>query len=147
MQPVRNKNKKNKIWRQKRIFLPQLPKIVMIYFIYGEDSYRAKRKLEEIILGYKKIHKSGLNLIYIDAAKENFKDFYSNLKINSMFSEKKLIILKNVFENAKFQEDFLENIKNLEDIKDIIVIYEDNAPDQRTKFFKVTAKICQMPGV
>lgn len=66
----------------------------MIYFIYGQDSYRAKRKLEEIISGYKKIHKSGLNLIYVDvkdpstSSGHNFKDFYSNFKINSMFAEK-----------------------------------------------------------
>ena len=112
----------------------------MIYFIYGEDSYRAKRKLEEIILGYKKVHKSGLNLIYIDTDETNFKDFYSNLKITSMFAEKKLIVLKNVFSDAKFQEDFLENVKSLEDAKDIIVIYEDTAPDQRTKLFKVLQK-------
>ena len=113
----------------------------MIYFIYGEDSYRAKIKLEEIIRGYKKVHKSGLNLIYIDAGKQNFKDFYGNLKITSMFAEKKLIILKNIF-SAKggpasgWQEDFLKNIKNLEEIKDIIIVYEDCAPDQRTKLFK-----------
>jgi DNA polymerase-3 subunit delta len=112
----------------------------MIYFIYGEDSYRAKRKLEEIILGYQKVHKSGLNLIYIDAKEKDFIDFYSNLKINSMFAEKKLIILKNVFSDVKFQEDFLENIKSLEEIKDIIVIYEDFPPDERTKFFKALQK-------
>lgn len=108
----------------------------MIYFLFGEDSYRAKRKLEEIILSYKKIHKSGLNLIYIDAKEIDFKDFYSNFKVNSMFAEKKLIILKNIFSGTRFQEDFLENIKDLESIKDIIIIYEDKAPDQRTKFFK-----------
>ena len=112
----------------------------MIYFIYGEDSYRAKRKLEEIISGYKEIHKSGLSLIYINDSKKDFKDFYSNLKITSMFAEKKLIILKNVFGDAKFQEDFLEDIKNLEEIKDIIVVYEDCSPDQRTKFFKSLQK-------
>jgi DNA polymerase-3 subunit delta len=112
----------------------------MIYFIYGEDSYRSKEKLEEIILSYKKIHKSGLNLIYMDAKEKVFKDFYGNFKITSMFAEKKLIILKNVFGNIRFQEEFLENIKTLEDIKDIIVIYEDNVPDQRTKFFKALQK-------
>jgi len=117
----------------------------MIYFIYGEDSYRAKKKLEEIIRGYKKVHKSGLNLIYIDAGKQNFKDFYSNLKITSMFAEKKLIVIKNIFSAqggpaSGWQEDFLENINNLKDVKDIIIIYEDNAPDQRTKFFKTLLK-------
>ena len=108
----------------------------MIYFICGEDSYRSKRKLEEIVLGYKEKHKSGLNLIYVDAGINDFKDFYSNLQINSMFAEKKLIILKDVFNNTKFQEGFLENIKELENSKDIIIVYEDNKPDQRTKIFK-----------
>ena len=112
----------------------------MIYFIYGEDSYRSKTKLNEIIEGYKKIHKSGLNLIYIDAKQEDFDNFYSSFKITSMFAEKKLVVLKNVFGNGKFQDKFLENIKNIEDLKDIVVIYEDVPADQRTKFFKELKK-------
>jgi DNA polymerase-3 subunit delta len=112
----------------------------MIYFIYGEDSYRSKRKLEEIILSYREKHKSGLNLIYINAGEKDFDSFYSNLKINSMFAEKKLIILKSVFGDVKFQEEFLENIKSLEAAKDIIVIYEAGVPDKRTKFFKALQK-------
>jgi DNA polymerase-3 subunit delta len=57
-----------------------------------------------------------------------------------MFAEKKLIVLRSVFLDAKFQESFLENIKNLEESKDIVVIYEDCCPDQRTKFFKALQK-------
>ena len=57
-----------------------------------------------------------------------------------MFAEKKLIVLKRIFENEKFQKDFIENIENLESLKDIVVIYEDDAPDQRTKFFKALQK-------
>ena len=112
----------------------------MIYFIYGQDSYRSKRKVEEIILGYKKVHKSGLNLIYIDAKNKRFEDFINAFKITSMFAEKKLIILSNTFSNLKFCEEFSENIKSLEDSKDIVVIYEDCEPDKRTKFFKALQK-------
>ena len=112
----------------------------MIYFLFGEDSYRSKRKLEEIVLSYKEKNKSGLNLIYIDAKEKNFKDFYSSLSINSMFAEKKLVVFKNVFENKDFQESILENIKKLEELKDILIIYEDNPPDQRTKLFKALQK-------
>lgn len=112
----------------------------MIYFIYGEDSYRSKRKLEEIIDGYRKVHKSGLNLAYIDADEKDFKTFLSGLNTNSMFSEKKLIVLKNVFDNKKFQEEFLNDVKKIEDLKDIVIVYESNAPDQRTKIFKELQK-------
>lgn len=112
----------------------------MIYFVFGEDSYRSKQKLEEIIDGYKKVHKSGLNLIYIDAKEESFRDFFSNFKISSMFAEKKLIILKNTFSSSGWHEDFLENIKSLEELKDIVVVYEDCLPDKRLKLFKVLQK-------
>ena len=120
----------------------------MIYFIYGQDSYRSKRKLEEIVLGYKKVHKSGLNLIYIDAKEKDFEDFYSNFKIASMFAEKKLIILKNVFIDKKFQEDFLENIKSIESLKDIVIVYENEKVDERIKIFKSLEKYakCQEFG-
>ena len=112
----------------------------MIYFIYGKDSYRSKKKLEEIIEGYKKVHKSGLNLIYIDAKNVSFKDFYSSFKITPMFAEKKLIILTNVFDSTKFQEELFENIKNIEELKDIVIIYETEAADKRIKLFKSLEK-------
>lgn len=112
----------------------------MIFFLYGEDSYRSKEKLTDIIEGYKKVHKSGLNLVYVNAKENGFDDFYNNFKINSMFAEKKLIILKNVFGATKFQEAFLENIKSLEEKKDIVVVFEEEKVDQRTKLFKALQK-------
>ena len=114
----------------------------MIYFLYGEDSYRSQKKLEEIIAHYKKAHKSGLNLVKLDV-KENkisFADFYSNLRINSMFAEKKLIILNNVFQDKIFQEEFFKEIKNLESLKDIIVVFEKDSVDERNKLFKAFKK-------
>jgi len=112
----------------------------MIYFIYGEDSYRSKKKLEDIILGYKEKNRSGINLVYFDTIAETFKNFFGNLQVNSMFAEKKLIILKNVFESKEFQTNFLENIQNLEKAEDIVIVYQDNSPDQRTKLFKELQK-------
>jgi len=112
----------------------------MIIFIYGEDSYRSKIKLKEIIEEYKKVHKSGLNLIYIDAKEKEFGDLTNYSRSNSMFDEKKLIILQNVFSDKKFQEDFLENIKKIKDTKDIVVVYETDKVDERTKFFKTLKK-------
>ena len=112
----------------------------MIIFIFGQDSYRSKKKLEEIIDGYKKIHKSGLNLIYIDAKEKEFDVFLNCLKSNSIFDDKKLIILQNAFSDKKFQEDFLEDFKKINEAKDIVVVYENDKVDERTKFFKIFKK-------
>jgi len=116
----------------------------MIIFLYGEDSYRTKEKLKEIISGYKKVHKSGLNLIYMDAKEKELKDLMNNFKIVSMFAEKKLVVLKNVFVKSpsagEFQEELLKEIKTLEGSKDIVVIFEEGDVDQRSKLFKALKK-------
>ncbi|MDO8530368.1 MAG: DNA polymerase III subunit delta [bacterium] len=115
----------------------------MIIFLYGEDSYRSKQKLDEMVAHYKEVRKSGLNLMHLDAAKISFADFYNHFKISSMFDEKKLIILKNVFSNKKFQEDFAKEIKDVEALKDIVVIYESEVCDARLKIFKLLVKECK----
>lgn len=115
----------------------------MIIFLYGPDSYRSKQKLNEIVRHYKEVRKSGLNLSYIDASEANFTDFFNHFKISSMFAETKLVIVKDIFYNKKFQEDFSEEIKNIESFKDIVVIYESDAVDQRLKLFKTLTKECK----
>ncbi len=112
----------------------------MIYFLYGQDSYRAKQKLEEIISHYKKIHKSGVNLVYIDAEKDGFETLSNGFKIVSMFAEKKLFILKNIFSRPEFQEKFLKEIKALNNSKDIIVVYEKEPIDAKNKLLKALKK-------
>lgn len=115
----------------------------MIIFLYGADSYRSGQKLNEIINHYKKSQKSGLNLIYIDAMQADFSDFYNTIRVSAIFSEKKLIVLKNVFSNKKFQEDLLETVKDVENLKDVIVIHEQDMVDERLKLFKVLIKSCK----
>src|SRR3989344_3386306 len=115
----------------------------MIIFLYGQDSYRSCKKVDEIVAHYKSAGKSGLNLMYLDAREAEFLDFHNNFKISSMFAEKKLVILKNVFSNKKFQEDFLKEIKNLENLKDVIVVHQEEEVDQRLKLFKTLIKDCK----
>ena len=115
----------------------------MIIFLYGQDSFRSRQKLEEIVAHYKESGTSGLNLISLDAKDINFSDFYDNFKISSMFAEKKLIILKNVFANKNFQEDFIKEVKSIEELKDVVLVYESEEPDQRLKLFKALLKECK----
>jgi len=112
----------------------------MIIFLYGPDSYRSKQKLDEIIAQYKEVRKSGLNLIYINANQGDFTDFINNFKISSMFAETKLVILKDLFLNKKFQEDLIGQIKYFESLKDVVIIYEQEEPDKRLKIFKTLIK-------
>jgi len=114
----------------------------MVIFLYGPDSYRSRRKLEEIIDHCKNSRKSGVNLVSIDSNQLDFSDFYRTISNSGIFPEKKIIILKNLFSNQKFQEDFLQGVEKLHNLKDIIVVFEPAAVDERLKIFKVLSKNC-----
>lgn len=100
----------------------------MIIFLYGQDTYRMREKMKEIVEHYKKVHKSGLNLKY----SEKIEDLEDNLKQTSMFKEKKLIILANLFSNPELKEKFLEKIKT----DDIILIYQEGDIDKNNSLFR-----------
>ena len=121
----------------------------MILFLYGQDTYRARQKLKEIIeqyknpvsgenldsAGIKKIHKSGLSLIYLDDENLKFEDFRDIIQQTSIFDEKKLLILSNIFINQDFKEKFLKNYKDFLKLKDIILFYEENKISMKDRFF------------
>jgi len=111
----------------------------MIIFLYGEDTYRMREKLKEIIERYKKIHKSGLNLKYFD----DFDNFKDGIRQTSMFKEKKLAVITDVIANPDFKEKFLENKKDFLKTEDTILIYEEkdfNKNNSLFKFLKKSAK-------
>lgn len=109
---------------------------VLFFFLYGEDTYRSFQKLREITDYYKKLHKTGLNLKYYDCQEIDFEEFKDCAQNISMFREKKLIILKNAFSNTEFKEKFLNNIKKIQQIDDVILFYEKNKIKETDSLFK-----------
>ncbi|MDO8559263.1 MAG: DNA polymerase III subunit delta [bacterium] len=108
----------------------------MIIFLYGEDTYRSRQKLREIIEHYKKIHESGLNLRFFAGENLNYQEFENEFKQFSMFQEKKLLILRNVFQSQEFKDSFLENGQKLIDSKDIVVFHEDGGVSPKDPLFE-----------
>jgi DNA polymerase-3 subunit delta len=118
----------------------------MLFFLYGADNYRSRKKLKEIIESYKKVHKSGLNLKYFGNDDNlNFQDFQDEARQSSMFKEKKLIVLEGVFADSDFKKEFLKKGKAFIDSEDIIIFYEEkeiSKKDSLLVFLKKHAK-CQ----
>lgn len=108
----------------------------MIIFLYGQDSFRIRQKLQEIVNGYKAKNPSGLNLTKLDFAEDNVNDFYEAVKSDSFIPEKKLIIVKNVFRADS--EAFLKflKIKNFEKKEDTILIIISFANSDKSKLFE-----------
>lgn len=82
----------------------------MIFFFYGEDDFRLKQKISSVIAGYRQKHKSGFNFGSFDLAQdeewEKLKNFLDSF---SMFAEKKLAVVRDLFEAQKgIKEKFLD---------------------------------------
>lgn len=112
----------------------------MLIFLYGQDSFRSHKKLEEMIKNYQDVHKNGLSLVFFDGQNLNFGDLERELKTVSMFKEKKLLVVKNVFGNKKFSDDFLTNSEKINKSDDLILFYESGDIDKREAFFKYLVK-------
>lgn len=112
----------------------------MIIFLYGQDTYRSHQKLKEIVEYYKKIHKSGLNLRHFDGENLSFQDFKNETEVRSIFQEKKLIVLKDVFDNRDFQEEFLKQKGRFINSDNIILIYEKKELEKENPFLRFLKK-------
>jgi len=97
----------------------------MIIFLYGQDTYRLKNKLKEIINHYQKAHKSGLNLRYFEGNSFSFQGFLDEFRSVSMFGEKKLMVLKNIISNKDFREEFLKDGKKIIESENTILFCQE----------------------
>jgi DNA polymerase-3 subunit delta len=112
----------------------------MIIFLYGQDNYRSKKKLKELVEHYKKIHKTGLSLKYIEAGKLSFRDLEDELKQVSIFKEKKLLVLMNIFSNTEFKKIFIKKGKKFIDSENTLLFYELDKIDKRDALGKFLNK-------
>ena len=109
----------------------------MILFLFGKDTFRSQKKLREIINSYRLKYKSGLNLKKLEADEESFEELRKNAETLSMFQEKKLFILKNIFLSPKTLQEKLEKYLSQKKIYDdknfFLLIFENNDIKNRTK--------------
>jgi len=102
----------------------------MILFLYGQDSYRSRRKLEEIRAKFERdIDPSGLNATVFDGA--DFREARKAAMTPPFLVKLRLVILKNALKTAKKSE-----LKELADFftavpeQTILVIYEISSSDE-----------------
>lgn len=106
----------------------------MIIFLYGPDSYRRRKKLNEIVSQYKKKHLD-LNIGKFDFTENNGDDEFLKLQefslANSLFESEKLAVIEDIFEwvskeNQKKVVEFLKS--NFEDKKTTFIILSGKEP-------------------
>jgi len=118
----------------------------MIFFFYGEDSFRAHQKINEIKDKFKNnIDENGYNINYLDDDNLKIEDFFKSVKSTGFLAEKKLIIIRNIFNNKKLkniQDEIINFLKNQKDNEEenYIIFWQIGKVDARSKLYKTLKK-------
>lgn len=115
-----------------------------IFLFFGEDNYSSYQKVKFWRDQFTSKH-GDTNLEIHDSKSLNPGQFKNDIETMPFLSEKRLIIIKNLFQEAK--PDLLEKIsKAIDNAADfsIIVFHEDNTIDKRLGLFKKLKKIGQV---
>jgi len=129
----------------------------MIILLYGACTYRLNQKLNEIKKLYQQKHKNSLDLKCFDNKASSgtsgqkiiaIEDLKNDFQQSSMFKEKKLFIVKGMFDDKELKEEFLENAKIFLESEDIILLFQEGkipSSGALLKFLKKSknVKICE----
>ena len=95
----------------------------MIYFLYGPDTYRSRKKLRDIIAEFEKKAGGTMSLSRLDAS-DHPEAMFSTGRTASLFAAKELVVIENVL-GAK--EEILEyvggNLPRWREDRDLTVIF------------------------
>jgi len=113
----------------------------MIIFLYGEDSYRSRQKLNEIKIRFQK---NNTEVAEIEAENFDFGKFMQQVQTSSLFSQTRLVVIYDILtlKNSKLQEKIIKILPQISDDANLI-FYESKNPDKRSKLFKFLAKTKQ----
>ncbi len=118
----------------------------MIFFFYGEDSFRAQQKIKNIRDKFKaKVGGDGYNIDYLDGNLLTIADFFKSVKSCGFLVTKKLIIIRDIFDNKKLKNIQDEIIKFLKTQKDdpeenYLIFWQTGKTDARSKLYKALKK-------
>ena len=109
----------------------------MIIVLHGEDSLRINEKMNQIISGYKKKNKSGINITYLPD-KPSFTDLKDESRQMGMFEEKRLLIGKNILTNKKIKKELESKLDEVIEGDNILILKEDK--EIKGKLIKILEK-------
>lgn len=112
----------------------------MLYLLYGPETYRLQQKAREIEQRYLAINQAVLSLEKFDAQNISFNDFWQALSQRSMFVQKKLFFVENVFYVVQFADGFAKKAKEIAQSSDIVVVLEKKDLSAKNPLFKILLK-------
>ena len=127
----------------------------MIFFLYGEDSFRISQKIAEIKNKFLVSDTSGSGLSVFDYGERgNRQKLLDVLNMPNLLAPKRLVIVKNLIEAGEENErenilEYLErHTKQLQEDKDLVIIFqEDGQPKKNGRLHKLLMKISKSQNI
>jgi DNA polymerase-3 subunit delta len=113
----------------------------MIIWVYGEDTFRSREKLKELITSFKqKFDPGGLNLIFFKE-KLSTDEIFQAATAAPFMSPKKMVIVEGLAESVKAKDwDELAPLWKRVPDESILVLWEGGHPKELDKAFKTMPK-------
>ena len=108
----------------------------MLIFLYGEDNFRSRLKLNELKDKYRReVDKLGSGLKVLAGAKAAFSEIAAAVSPSSLLSKKRLIVVEDVFLNKDqaILEKLLDYFKKRETSDNIIIFWESGLKLKKIK--------------
>lgn len=118
----------------------------MIIFLYGEDSFRSRRKLEEYKNRFLNKYGPEGNLLIIDAEEKSEIRLEAAVRTSGLFSSVQLVIVKNLISRANNEKqsklvEFMKSDKNITAGKEsVLIFWEQESPGKGSPLFKYFQK-------
>src|SRR3989339_500687 len=115
----------------------------MLIFLYGEDSFRSRNKLNELKEKFlREIDPQGNSLSTIDGSMANFSQINESISPSSLFASKRMVVIENIFANSKktILDEILNYLKILKSDENIVIFWDEISGEKmsKNKFFNLS---------
>lgn len=115
----------------------------MIIFLYGADTFRSHRMLQEMKNKFiKDIDHESNSLNVLDGQITTLKEIGEKINTGSLFVKKRLIVIENIFKNKKTKlfPELTDYLKKFSASEDNIIIFIDEELNSKDRPLKIDAK-------
>jgi len=115
----------------------------MIIFLYGADTFRAHRMLQEMKKKFiSDVDPDANSLNVLDGASATLKEVAEKINTGSLFVKKRLVVIENIFKNKKTEifSQLTEYLKGFSDGENDIIIFLDEELGVKENSLKTEAK-------
>ena len=117
----------------------------MIFLLYGKEEYLAHRKLQEIWEAYRASGKTRFGAKRMQASELSLEELKNELESQSLFHEKKLLVLEDLFGQKQLKEHVLKLAEPLAKAPSVILVLlergEISASDSLLKVLRSLATV------